>query len=118
MRPLRLLLKGMPPLCHKSDLKIHMNTYYVYILSNWNGNVLYIGVTNDLKRRLYEHKNKLHEGFTKNYNVNKLVYFETTSDITVAINREKQLKGWKRDKKIKLIESKNSDWRDLSEDWD
>ncbi|MBE6562445.1 MAG: GIY-YIG nuclease family protein [Ruminococcaceae bacterium] len=95
-----------------------MNNYYVYILSNWNGNVLYIGVTNDLKRRLYEHKNKITEGFTQKYNVNKLVYFETTSDVNIAINREKQLKGWKREKKNRLIESVNPKWIDISETWE
>ena len=95
-----------------------MNNYYVYILSNWNGNVLYIGVTNDLKRRLYEHKNKITEGFTQKYNVNKLVYFEATSDVNIAINREKQLKGWKREKKNRLIESVNPKWIDISETWE
>ena len=95
-----------------------MNNYYVYILSNWNGNVLYIGVTNDLKRRLYEHKNKITEGFTQKYNVNNLVYFETTSDVNIAINREKQLKGWKREKKNRLIESVNPKWIDISETWE
>ncbi|MBO5050611.1 MAG: GIY-YIG nuclease family protein [Clostridia bacterium] len=88
--------------------------YYVYILSNWNHRVLYIGVTNDLKRRLYEHKNGLVDGFTKRYNVHKLVYFDATSDVYAAITREKQLKGWKRERKIKLIEEKNPKWDDLS----
>ena len=70
-----------------------MYDYYVYILTNWNNKVMYIGVTNNLQRRLYEHKSKLVEGFTKQYNVNKLVYYEHTTDINSAIAREKQLKG-------------------------
>ena len=91
--------------------------YYVYILSNWNNQVLYIGVTNNLERRLYEHKNKLTEGFTKKYNLNKLVYFEETTDVKAALEREKQLKGWKREKKNILINSLNPDWNDLSSSW-
>jgi putative endonuclease len=88
--------------------------YYVYMLTNWNNKVLYTGVTNDLERRIYEHKNKLVKGFTAKYNVNKLVYFECTSDITTAITREKQIKGWTRQKKNELIQSVNPKWRDLS----
>ncbi|MCQ2446743.1 MAG: GIY-YIG nuclease family protein [Clostridia bacterium] len=95
-----------------------MNNYYVYILTNWNNHVLYIGITNDLYRRLYEHKNHLVDGFTKRYNVNKLVYFEMTSDVKAAIEREKQLKGWLRAKKIALIESQNPEWKDLSLEWE
>jgi len=91
--------------------------YYVYILSNWNNKVLYIGVTNNLERRIYEHKNKLIEGFTEKYNVNKLVYFEEAIDVNCAIRREKQLKGWRREKKNELIESVNPKWEDLSEKW-
>lgn len=78
---------------------------------------LYTGVTNDLKRRVYEHKSKLIPGFTSKYNINKLVYFEETPDINSAITREKQIKGWLRRKKIDLIESVNPEWKDLSEDW-
>ena len=89
--------------------------YYVYLLTNKNNNVLYTGVTNDLERRVYEHRNKIVEGFTKRYNVTKLVYFETTQDIKSAIAREKQIKGWKREKKNILIESINLLWKDLSE---
>ena len=70
-----------------------MRRYYVYILTNWNDKVMYIGMTNDLQRRLYEHKNELIEGFTKRYKVHKLVYFEETTDVKAAIEREKQLKG-------------------------
>ena len=82
-------------------------------MSNKDDNVLYIGVTNDLIRRVYEHKNKLIAGFTKKYNVTKLVYFEEFSEVEDAINREKQLKGGSRQKKIELIESVNNKWRDL-----
>lgn len=74
---------------------------------------MYIGVTNDLVRRLYEHKNKLYDGFTKKYNLNKLVYFELFFDINEAIKREKEIKKWRRDKENKLVESINPEWRDL-----
>ena len=88
--------------------------YFVYIMSNWNNKVLYIGVTNDLIKRIYQHKNKLIEGFTKKYNINKLVYFESTEDVLSAISREKQLKGWLRKKKDNLIIKMNPKWEDLS----
>ena len=91
--------------------------YYVYILSNWSDNVLYIGVTNNLPRRLYEHKNHLVKGFTQKYNVHKLVYFEHTGDVRAALEREKQLKGWTRIKKHTLINQMNPEWKDLSLDW-
>ena len=88
--------------------------YYVYILTNAHKSVLYTGVTNDLVRRVYEHKNHLDRGsFTAQYNVEKLVYYEITSDIEVAIEREKQIKGWNRKRKNKLVESKNPNWDDL-----
>ncbi|MBQ7353799.1 MAG: GIY-YIG nuclease family protein [Clostridia bacterium] len=87
--------------------------YFVYILTNWSNDVIYIGVTNDLERRVYEHKNKLIDGFTKKYNVNKLVYFESTTDIKSAISREKQLKRWSRAKKNNLVESSNPNWLEL-----
>jgi putative endonuclease len=86
---------------------------YVYILTNVSNRVLYTGVTSDLVKRVYEHRNKLVEGFTKKYKVNKLVYYEVFEDITNAIIREKQIKGWLRSKKISLIEEFNSDWKDL-----
>ena len=92
--------------------------YYVYILSNWCDSVLYIGVTNNLLRRLYEHRNHLVEGFAEKYQTNKLVYFETTGDVRVALEREKQLKGWNRAKKNALISINNPQWKDLSADWD
>jgi putative endonuclease len=87
--------------------------FYVYILTNYTNKVLYIGVTNDLVRRIYEHKNKLVKGFTEKYNVNKLVYYEATESIVSAIEREKQLKGGSRQKKIDLIEKLNPQWEDL-----
>ena len=92
--------------------------YFVYILANWNDSVLYIGVTNNLERRLYEHRNGLADGFTKKYNVHKLVYYEYTNEAYSAISREKQLKGWNRAKKNALIAKMNPEWRDLSADWD
>jgi len=91
--------------------------FYVYILANKNNKVLYIGVTNNLHRRLYEHKNKLIEGFTEKYNVNKLIYFEETEYIKSAILREKEIKKWRREKKENLINTINSEWKDLSDDW-
>ena len=83
--------------------------------SNWNDKVLYTGITNNLERRVYEHKNKLTKGFTAKYNINKLVYFEYTEDVTAAISREKQIKGWCRQNKNELIENTNPEWKDLSE---
>jgi putative endonuclease len=90
--------------------------YFVYIMTN-KSRMLYTGITNNIERRVYEHKNKLIPGFTSKYNITKLVYYEAGSDISVAIAREKQIKGWLRAKKIALIESMNPDWKDLSEDW-
>ena len=78
---------------------------------------LYIGVTNDLVRRVYEHKQKIVDGFTKKYNITMLVYYESTSSVEAAINREKQLKGWLRNKKASLIETMNPRWIDLSAEW-
>ena len=92
--------------------------YYVYLLTNKRNTVLYTGVTNNLERRIYEHKNKLIEGFTARYNLNKLVYFESTTSIETAIQREKQIKGWLRKRKNELVESINPEWKDLSEEWD
>jgi putative endonuclease len=90
--------------------------YFVYILANRSG-TLYTGVTSNLKRRLYQHKHGLTEGFTKRYNVDRLVYFEDTTDVRSAIEREKEIKGWVRAKKVALIESMNRDWKDLAADW-
>ena len=91
-------------------------SYYVYIMSNFS-KTLYTGVTNDLKRRVYGHKNKLIKGFTEKYNIKKLVHFEEANDASSAIAREKELKGWLRKKKTALIESRNPNWDDLSEGW-
>jgi len=93
-----------------------MNDYYVYIMTN-NSGTLYTGVTNDLQRRMFEHKHKLGEGFSKRYNLTRLLYYEMTNDINAAISREKQIKGWLRTKKLALIKSVNPNWRDLSEEW-
>lgn len=90
--------------------------YYVYIMTNRSG-TLYIGVTNDLERRVHEHKTKQIDGFTKKYHVTSLVHFEAGQDIREAIAREKQLKGWSRAKKLALIKATNPRWDDLSEEW-
>ncbi len=90
--------------------------YYVYILTN-HSRTLYVGVTSDLEKRVSQHKQKLVPGFTARYNIDRLVCYETSSDIGAAIAREKQIKGWLRSKKIALIESMNPHWDDLSEGW-
>ena len=90
-----------------------MKGYYVYILFSNKSGTLYVGVTNNLVKRIYEHKSKFVEGFTKKYNVDKLGYFEKYNNIEQALTREKQLKKWNRDWKIKLIEKNNKDWKDL-----
>lgn len=92
-----------------------MVQYYVYIMTN-KSKTLYTGVTNNLERRVYEHKQKLLSGFSSKYNITKLVYYEITQDINSAISHEKQIKGWLRAKKISLIESFNQDWIDLSDE--
>ena len=92
-----------------------MKEYYIYILTCSYNTTLYIGVTNDLKRRIYEHKTKVVEGFTSKYNLSKLVYYEIMTNVETALNREKVLKKWSRKKKDKLIEGFNPYWEDLSE---
>ena len=92
-------------------MKIHL--YYTYILTNINHTVIYTGVSNDLVRRIFEHKKKLIKGFTEKYNVDKLIYFEKFEHIGLAIKREKQIKGYSRAKKIVLINNLNPEWRDL-----
>tara|TARA_R110002049_G_scaffold147934_2_gene310814 strand:- start:4675 stop:4986 length:312 start_codon:yes stop_codon:yes gene_type:complete len=94
-----------------------IHQYYLYILTNKTNGTLYIGVTNNLERRMFEHKNKLIEGFTKQYGLNKLVYFETFKYINDAIKREKNMKKWKREWKINLIAKDNPNWKDLAKDW-
>ena len=91
--------------------------YYVYLMTNWNNKVMYIGITNNLERRIFEHKQKVGQGFTEKYNINKLVYYEQTSDIIEVLNREKEIKKWRREKKNKLVVKTNPIWRDLSEDF-
>ncbi len=92
------------------------NQFYVYIMTNHSG-TLYTGMTNDLVKRVYEHKNSLVNGFSKRYRINRLVYFEQTQNVESAISREKEIKGWVRKKKVNLIESINPGWKDLSKDW-
>ena len=94
-----------------------MQEYFVYILSNITNTTLYIGMTNDLRRRIYEHQNKLVPGFTEKYNVNKLVYYEKTTDVNAAIQREKNLKKWNRAWKLELIKKNNPLFKDLSLEW-
>ena len=94
-----------------------MKPYYVYIMTSPTG-TLYVGMTDNLQRRVYEHKHKLVEGFTKKYNVTRLVYFEETGDVKTAMGREKEIKKWRRSKKTALIESHNPKWQDLSRGWD
>jgi putative endonuclease len=96
--------------------QVLMNQYYVYIMTN-EGRTLYIGITNDLARRVYEHKHHLLPGFTSKYALTRLAYYEDTGDIYAAIAREKQLKGWVRSKKVALIEAMNPEWDDLSRGW-
>jgi putative endonuclease len=93
-----------------------MEQYFVYILTSKYNKVLYVGVTNNLIRRVYEHKNKLISGFTSKYNVNKLVYYESFQSVFDAIKREKEIKGWKRENKVALINSFNPEWKDLYEE--
>ncbi len=109
-------LPVIPTEVEESHLLRREFVYWVYILTNKFNNVLYIGVTNDLQRRVFEHKNKLVEGFTQKYNVDKLVYYESTEDVESAILREKQLKNWRKEKKLVLIERMNPKWLDLSKD--
>lgn len=90
-----------------------MKTYYIYVLASHKCGTLYVGITNDLIRRVIEHKSGIIQGFTKRYHVNQLVYFEDTTDVDVAITREKQLKRWCRAWKIELIEKSNPEWKDL-----
>ncbi len=94
-----------------------MKEYYVYIMSGNNNNTIYIGVTNDIERRVYEHKEKINKGFTEKYNCTKLVYYEVHNQIIEAIYREKQLKKWNRAWKNELIKTENPNWVDLSNEW-
>ena len=93
-----------------------MKSFYVYIMGSKSG-TLYVGLTNDIKRRVYEHKNHLISGFTDKYNIDKLLYAETIDDAIATIKREKQVKHWRREKKAWLIDTQNPDWKDLAGDW-
>ena len=93
-----------------------LKQYYVYIMAS-RSRVLYIGMTNDLPRRVFQHKQKLVEGFTQRYNITRLVYYETANDVRAVLAREKEIKAWRRTKKVALIESLNPAWADLSEQW-
>ncbi len=93
-----------------------MKKFYIYIMNNHSG-TLYTGMTNNLERRVYQHKRGLLGGFTKKYRVTRLAYFEETNDVKAAIVREKQIKGWRRSKKMALIKSLNPTWKDLAADW-
>lgn len=95
-----------------------MKDYYVYILASHKQGTLYVGVTNDLERRIYEHKSEVTKGFTSRYGVKRLVYYEASESIEAAIAREKQLKSWKRKWKVQLIEKQNPEWVDVSTAWD
>jgi len=90
-----------------------MEQYYIYLLASRRNGTLYIGVTNNLVKRIWQHKNNIIEGFSKKYNIHKLVYYETTADVNSAITREKQMKKWNRQWKIELIEKHNPNWEDL-----
>ena len=94
-----------------------MKQFFVYFITNWTSEVLYIGVTSNLEKRIYEHKNKIYKGFTQKYNLDRLVYFEEFSEPELAIKREKQLKNWSRVKKNALVETINPDWSDLWKEW-
>ncbi len=94
-----------------------VHQYFVYILTNWKHTVMYIGMTNNLARRIFEHQTHAVKGFTDKYNVTKLVYFEVTSEVQAALAREKEIKRWRREKKNALVQAGNPDWRDLSEDF-
>lgn len=99
--------------CLTTRKSVSDRQYFVYVLAS-RSRVLYVGVTNDLERRVFEHKQKLIPGFTAEYDIDRLIYFESTPDVLAAIQREKQLKGWKRSRKVALIESVNPHWEDLS----
>ena len=92
-------------------------TYAVYIMTNYSQTSFYIGITGNLQKRVWEHKNKVVDGFTKKYNVDRLVYYELTDSVDTALNREKQLKRWHREWKINLIKEMNPEFKDLSLDW-
>ncbi len=108
---------GPNPFFNKNSIHYaKMKTYYIYIMTS-NSGTLYTGVTSDIEHRVYQHKHKLINGFTKKYNIDRLAYYEETSDVHAALEREKEIKGWRRSKKITLINSINPKWKDLAENW-
>ncbi len=110
------MILSFRPSRRRVEKSIKVREFYIYIMASQSG-TLYIGVTNNVKQRVYQHKEHLVGGFTDKYNIDKLLYVETTSDPLSAIRREKQLKRWRREKKISLINSQNPDWNDLAADW-
>ncbi len=113
------MLRSLRSLQHdnsQSDIITIVKEYYVYIMSNKSG-TLYTGVTNDLEKRVYQHKSKTIDGFTKRYDITQLIYFESTNDVNAGIAREKEIKGMLRSKKLDLIRTVNPELKDLSEDW-
>ncbi|MBP7721456.1 MAG: GIY-YIG nuclease family protein [Alphaproteobacteria bacterium] len=94
-----------------------MKQFAIYFMTNWTNKILYVGVTSNLEQRVWQHKSKIIEGFTKKYNTDKLVYFEQYEDSENAIKREKQIKNWSRKKKDILVNQMNPDWKDLSQKW-
>ena len=110
-----VILYSLKGVCHceRSEAILMEKNYYIYIMTNKNNTVHYTGITNDLKKGVYEHREKMVKGFTRRYNITKLVYYEVLRDVRSAILREKQIKGGSRGKKIELIESMNREWRDL-----
>ncbi len=101
-----------------TDKMIAMKQFYVYLMASFK-QTLYVGITNDLNRRIHQHKTKAHpNSFTARYNINRLVYFEIFNDVRDAIAREKQIKGYRRSKKVTLIEAENPHWKDLSLEWE
>jgi len=113
----RNLLIGDLQKINQNTIAKYMKNYYVYILTNKKQGILYVGITNNLERRIYEYKNKKIKGFTEKYNLDKLAFYEDTSDVSFAIQREKQLKKWNRQWKIDLIEKDNPEWIDLASSW-
>src|SRR3989304_8869531 len=112
-----MFLAGIQTCPQLGGERLMFHKYFVYILTSKLNGTLYIGVTNNLERRMYEHKNNIVKGFTSKYNVHQLVYYEETNDIYAALQREKQLKKWNRKWKLALIERINPDWNDFAKDW-
>lgn len=117
-RAKRIVLRSRGTLCSAGSQQIHAEyIYYVYMMQSTSRRALYIGMTSNLRKRVWEHKNYIREGFTDDYNCTRLVYWESFDDVANAIDREKQLKRWRREKKEWLIERKNPGWKDLAAEW-